>query len=234
MAFERDLEGASTYRSGSVSPPLPQQDGIYHKQEASIGNTAVQNSTDTSSFLENPLPEAPIPDPSLCVPTVLSPFYLHWFHLHVLFCTNTSLDRGQNHCWPHEMRKTPAFPQLKGPLPQLWEGEAENRAAQHQGKDTKAHISCRYTDPQEFCWLPVYMCRAQHCSGCSCSNLSVLSVQQNTTLTPAPLALHCCPLSSSLSRVWLACCPPCLNFLSHQSSASVLFGILKWTSVWQQ
>lgn len=111
-----------------------------------MGNAAVQNSTDTSSFLGNHLPDTPIPDPSLFVTTVLSPFYLHWFHLHVLICTNTSLDRGQNHCGPQEMRETTACPQLKGSLSQLWEGEAESRAevpAQQQGKDRTVHKGTR-------------------------------------------------------------------------------------------
>lgn len=52
--------------------------------------------------------------------------------------------------------------------------------------------------------------------------------------TPEGHTLHCSPLTSFQSHVWLICCLTCLNFLSYQSSASVLFVILKWTSVWQQ
>lgn len=48
------------------------------------------------------------------------------------------------------------------------------------------------------------------------------------------IALHSSPLTSFQSHVWPVCCLPCLNFLSHQSSAPVLSVILKWTSVWQQ
>lgn len=45
--------------------------------------------------------------------------------------------------------------------------------------------------------------------------------------TPAATALHCLPLTSFQSHIWLVCSLPCLNILSHQSSASVLFVILK-------
>lgn len=62
---------------------------------------------------------------------------------------------------------------------QRWGTAARQR--QYSAQRHMTNISCTCTGPQEFCWLSVYMCTAHHCSGYSCSNLSTLSVQENTT-----------------------------------------------------
>lgn len=81
MAFERDLEGAFVYVLGSLSPPLPQQDAICLKQEASMGNSAVQNTTDTSSFLGNHLPSLThlcLYPQSYILFTSIDSIYMYW------------------------------------------------------------------------------------------------------------------------------------------------------------
>lgn len=186
-----------------------------------MGNTAVQNSTDTSSFLRNHLPDTPIPDPSLFVTTVLSPFYLHWFHLHVLISAQTPhWTEGKTTVGHRKWGRPQPVPSWRDhshsseKVKQRAEQRCLHSSKAKTGQCTKAHDQYYmhvYGSPRV---LPI---ACIHVHGYSCSNLSIRSVQQDTTsLTPAAISLHCLPLTSFWSHAWLVYFLPCLNFLSHR------------------
>lgn len=239
MAFERNLEGASIQRLVSVSPPLPHMESVLNKKHP-------WETLQWKTALTHP--------PSWEIIYLRPPFLTHLClypqsNLLFTFIDSTTCINLHKHLtgqrakplWAIGNEEDPACPQLKGPLSQLREGEAEGRAeVRHTSRAktvqcTKAHehyfmhvLVPSSADGLCTCPQPItaLATAVQAWAYCQCS--------RTPPPTPAATAPHCLPLTSFQSHIWLVCCLPCLNILSHQSSASVLFVILKWTSVWQQ